>query len=500
MIEGVFRKKWDYYIRYNDGEKSVFEKANPITKIFIEHKDGEFSDFSRHNLNYKGFLVNQRELKKKKAEAEELGKKYTFMKIEDYIIHEEWKKQDIQIPRIWYLDIEVIDPNNRTFPDVFNPVIPITHIQILDNKENKIWILMSQDLSEDDKKDLVSLYKGRTDKEVKFVYSQSEEKLLNLFLKMIKKFNPTIITGWNAEKFDFPYITKRMEYLGMDFKQLAPLNEVEFREIEEYGKPALKVKWQGLYLFDLMEVFKKFAFMGDFKSYSLEYISRAVLGDEKGGKVDYGEFKSIHEFFVGDYKGFCKYAVQDVVLLDDIDNTIGLMNIVVSSAVMMGCNFDDILGTVRPWLKYLWHLGIEEGYALPLERVFTDERPIKGGYVKEPTPAVYKWLFSVDFSSFYPSCQISMNLSPDIYLDERELPEEALKILEYTRDEDEDIFLRKPEIFEEIEKVCKKYDICFGGLGFFSREKEGLLPKVLYKNYNNRKAEKQKMLLAKALM
>jgi len=500
MVEGVFRKKWDYFIRYNDGEKSYFKKANPIALFFMEDRNGEYTDFVSHNIKYKAYEVSSRELQKFKKRAEELGKKYTMMKIEDYIIHEDWKKQDIQIPRIWYLDIEVIDVNNRKFPDVFNPDIPITHIQILDNKENKIWILMTKDITEEEKQELIEKYKTKTNKEIKFVYIDNEIKMLKFFTKMIKKFNPTIITGWNAEKFDFPYITKRMEYLGLDYKELSPLGEVEFKEIEEYGKPALITKWQGLYLFDLMEVFKKFAFMGDFKSYSLEYVSRVVLGDERGGKVDYGEFKSIHEFFDGNYKGFVDYAIQDVVLLDDMDNTIGLMNIIISSSVMMGCNFDDIMGTVRPWVKYTWHLGIEEGYALPEERIYTDTRPIKGGFVKEPKPSVYRWLFSVDFSSFYPSNQISFNLSPDVYVDERDLPQEALEILEITRDENEDIFLEKPELFDKVEKVCKKYDLAFGGLGFFSRKKEGLLPKVLYSNYNQRKAQKQKMLLAKALI
>jgi len=93
-----------------------------------------------------------------------------------------------------------------------------------------------------------------------------------------------------------------------------------------------------------------------------------------------------------------------------------------------------------------------------------------------------------------------MNLSPDVYIDERDLPQEAIEILNKFRDEEEDtIIYKNNDLFNEIENVCQKYDIIFAGLGFFKKDKEGLLAKVLHNNYKQRKAEKQKMLLAKAI-
>ena len=45
-----------------------------------------------------------------------------------------------------------------------------------------------------------------------------ESELLKRFVQIIKSENPDIITGYNSDKFDFPYIKERADLLGISLK------------------------------------------------------------------------------------------------------------------------------------------------------------------------------------------------------------------------------------------------------------------------------------------
>jgi DNA polymerase elongation subunit (family B) len=129
----------------------------------------------------------------------------------------------------------------------------------------------------------------------------------------------------------------------------------------------------------------------------------------------------------------------------------------------------------------------------------SDHRPIEGGFVKQPKLGLLEWLFSYDYNSLYPSIQVAFNLSPDTYIQEKDLPPEAVAFLRKIN-EKEGKFLEDLSLFDEAEAICKKYNIEFAGLGFFRINKQGILPKILEKYYYGRKEEKQRMLLSDAIL
>jgi len=496
-LEGIFRKGWnDLYARLNDGGKSRFQKIENSSIVFKEDPNGPFTHLTDDNIRYTPQSVKGWDVKKIKEECKLLNKKFSVIKPEIVFSHKYWKQKERADINIWYLDIEAIDLNNREFPDTFRGQIPITHIQILDKKSDAIIIFQTKDISEEDKHKLREKYKNDCSNLI-FKYIPDEKQMIESFIDFMHKVNPTIITGWNAETFDFPYLTVRAEAIGIDRNKFSPLGVTEYREIEQFGKPQRMVDWKGIYLIDLMEAFKKFTFK-DQKSYSLEWITKVIL--KKGqGKIDYGKHKSIHNFFKNDYVGFVDYAIMDVVVLRNIDVKVGLLSLIQTIAEMMGCNYTDVFGTVSPWTTLLTHLAMERQLVLPPESEFFDNRPIDGGFVKEPLVGLLLWLFSYDYNSLYPSIQVSFNLSPDTYIKEKDLPPEAVEFLRKIN-EREERFLGDLSLFDEVEVICNKYNIEFAGLGFFRVDKQGILPEVLEKFYYDRKSEKQKMLLAEAII
>jgi len=497
MVEGVFTKKWDTYLRKNVNGVSIFDKQNMKKVLFVQDENGGWEHLTNPDIKYKMLTGNSTLIKEEKQYCELSKKNFNTLKPQIILWHEAWKQSAHSDINVWYLDIEAIDPNKSEFPDTFSGQIPVTHIQILDNKINAGIIFMWKDISEKKKQELKEKYKNDL-KDLKFIVANSEEEMFEKFIKLLKKRNPTIITGWNAESFDFPYLTIRAEVLGIDKNEFSPLGETKYKDFEEFGKKRRKVTWKGIYLIDLMLAFKKFTFK-DQKSYSLDHIAKVFLGEDKG-KVDYGEDKSIRMFFVNNYEKFTDYAVMDIVLLRDIDKTVGLLKLIQTVAEMMGTNYDNVFGTVAPWTDLLTHLAIEKKKVLPSEPESSDHRPIVGGYVKDPIFGLIEWLFSYDYNSLYPSIQVAFNLSPDTYIPYHKLPQEAKEIIDYANDENEEKLLNNLDYLDKIEKVCKKYNIEFAGLGFFRIDEQGILPEILEEFYYGRKTEKQKMLKAEAIL
>ena len=108
-----------------------------------------------------------------------------------------------------------------------------------------------------------------------------EAELLERFIKDID--NSDILSGWNSEYFDIPYIIKRLEKVrpslvkGMCFTGCKPPKE---RIIEQYGSPVLTYQLSGRSHLDYLDMFKKFTFEGR-TSYSLGSITNAELSAPK---------------------------------------------------------------------------------------------------------------------------------------------------------------------------------------------------------------------------
>jgi DNA polymerase elongation subunit (family B) len=166
----------------------------------------------------------------------------------------------------------------------------------------------------------------------------------------------------------------------------------------------------------------------------------------------------------------------------------------------MGINYEDTFGTVKPWTQFLTNLAIKEKLVMPYQRKSKLDKPIVGGFVREPTVGVSEWLFSIDVNSMYPLLGIvAFNMSPETYVNLDEMSEDLMKIRqEFHGHEDERVYLNEYNL-QKIKEVVHKHDVSYGINAFFSKKKIGIIPKIVKDIYKQRKEAKGKMLAFKAL-
>jgi DNA polymerase elongation subunit (family B) len=542
QYEKVWRVGYDYFCRTRDlTTKQVrIEKIYPEIEYFESNPNGDYSFILDPSMKLtKKVFTNSKEAKDYKNMMGAIGKevfggrKQEYKYIRDHFF-DNGKNADI---RIWHFDIEVagscryhgkhiinvevdgkmqlmklqdarelgnppvLDEESslvialdqscykitKEFPDAQTAEFPVTQIQIYDSYSDKI-IILSLDGMKDESK--FKKYKNLIFKEF-----DDEVELFKSFLKLLDGLKPTVISAWNADYFDFPYITNRaMALHGVNYRKLSPIQKVS--EIKTMD--GLNYSWEGIFLIDLMKAYKKFIFTPQ-ASYSLENIAKAELGMGEG-KVDYGEHGDIITFYHNDIDKFIEYSIQDVIILKKLEDKLKLIELMKILSTMMGINMDDTFGTVKPWGQYLTNLAMKENLVMPLDRRSKLDKTIVGGYVRHPVKGKNEWLVSIDVNSMYPLLGMrAFNMSPETYINEYELPADLKAIREkYHTHEDEEAYLSE-ENLAEIRETTHKYDVAFGMNAFFRRDHEGIIPRTVDDIYTTRKEAKRKMLMYNAL-
>ena len=87
--------------------------------------------------------------------------------------------------------------------------------------------------------------------DVTYIQCQDEVHLLKEFLVFWEKHHPDIVTGWNTEFFDIPYLCNRIKKLfGEDeLKRLSPWGGVQDREVYQMGRQQQVYNIQGCLLY-----------------------------------------------------------------------------------------------------------------------------------------------------------------------------------------------------------------------------------------------------------
>ena len=130
-----------------------------------------------------------------------------------------------------YLDIECEIVGALTPENIKNPKGKITSVALYDNNSKKYYCLVL------DEKQLMSEAKSKNKEVIPY---KTEAELLNGFLDIWIKLDPTIISGWNSEFFDIPYLYHRINKVMGDkySKKLSPLGRT--RVVDFFNKKTHK--------------------------------------------------------------------------------------------------------------------------------------------------------------------------------------------------------------------------------------------------------------------
>lgn len=329
-----------------------------------------------------------------------------------------------------------------------------------------------------------------TEKNIHYARCKDEKDLIMKFLTLWDSplVDADIITGWNVEAFDMPYLVNRINRVfndgGKMVKKLSPWRIIEDREIpSRVTDRVTKAKTiRGCTILDYLALYRKFTY-SDTESYSLNHIAHLELGEKK---IDYSEYESLFDLYKHDFQKFIEYNIHDVTLVSKIDDKMKLIDQVLAIAYDAKVDYIDTLKTVRMWDMIIHNYLIDRGVVVPLstnEGIVKDD-PIQGAYVKDPKPGLYKYVVSFDLTSLYPSLIMQYNISPDTKVEKVHLtPEDCLEntgAFQMARDE----------------AKSRELTLCANGT-MYRKDKLGFLPALMEKVFNDRKRYKNMMLEAK---
>jgi DNA polymerase elongation subunit (family B) len=378
---------------------------------------------------------------------------------------EEEIKFDTSKIKLTTLDIEVKSENG--FPDVESAAEEVLLITIQDYATKQIRTWGQGPFN-------------NKQQNVKYRSFSSEYDLLTDFINwwMMEQNTPEVVTGWNIELYDIPYLVRRLDrVLGEKLmKRMSPWGLVTERETYIAGRKHISYDVGGITQLDYLQLYKKFTYKAQ-ESYRLDYIASVELGQKK---LDHSEFDTFKDFYTHGWQKFVEYNIIDVELVDRMEDKMKLIELAVTMAYDAKANYADVFSQVRMWDTIIYNYLKDRNIVIPPKERSDKDSKYAGAYVKEPIPGKYDWVVSFDLNSLYPHLIMQYNISPETLCEERHPSATVEKILN-----------------EEITfEMYKDKAVCANG-AMYRKDVRGFLPELMEKIYKDRTVFKKKMLAAK---
>jgi DNA polymerase elongation subunit (family B) len=250
-------------------------------------------------------------------------------------------------------------------------------------------------------------------REVTLHIFDNEKNLLLAFLNYYEAVDPTILTGWNIDFFDIPYLYNRIKNVCGEghAKRLSRIGQCFYSPYRE--------KWSfgGVAILDYINLYKQYNF-GLESSYTLNHIATKELGR---GKIEYEG--SLDDLFVNDLEKFIEYNIVDVDLVVAMDEKLKFIDLCRAICHAGFVPYEDYIYSSKflegACLAYLKTKGMvatnkpkDRNERMQALRDNNEEKFI-GAYVKEPIVGKYDWIYDLDLTSLYPSIIMTLNISPE---------------------------------------------------------------------------------------
>ena len=385
----------------------------------------------------------------------------------------DWDMSQIKIANI---DIEVGSENG--FPEPATAKEPLTAITV---KMNGHFTTFG-----------CGDYKNTRD-DVTYYRCADEHDLVSKFLGWWQQDHPDIITGWNVENFDIPYLVNRITKLyGDAVKKLSPWGVINTKVLDlGMNRRGSGYSILGIATLDMFLLYKKYAPEGKSQeSYRLDNIAHVELGERK---LSYEEFGSLHNLYKEDYQKFIDYNIKDVDLVDKIDDKGKFIELALTLCYDNKCNYEDVFAQVRMWDVICFnHLKQKNIVIPPIEKHEKDEAYV-GAYVKDTINGFHSWVASFDVNSEYPSVIMGSNISPETIIQPDSYTDAMRRIISDGVSVDK-LLNRSMDL-----SALKDENVCLTANGqFYRRDKQGFMPEMVEKMFTDRKVYKKAMLDAES--
>ena len=415
MYQAIFYDKDEkqYYLR--DDRWEGFKSLQYWPTYYQPDPDGEYETLEGTKVSPLNKLPDWKDVRYFEKDVD----KITRFLVDHYYESDETPK----FHNIVYLDIECEIAGALTPSNIKDPKGKITAVALYDNNNEKYYCLILDDTG----KMKVTKSEGK-----EIIPYTSEKELLNGFLELWIKLDPTIITGWNSAYFDMPYLYNRIRIVCGEStaNYMSPIQKVDYNDYNSDDPITIG----GINHLDYMLLFKK---------YITKQESSYRLGDigKKYAKLEKLEYQgSLDRLFEEDIDRFIEYNLRDVEIIVELEQVMKFIELTVTIGHLCHTTYESIYystilneGAILTYLKRkgivspnkpttynprLKDLSVKKAkWEYDQGNITKDEydeiislSEYAGGYLKDPTPGLYEWVIDLDFTSLYPSIIRSLNM------------------------------------------------------------------------------------------
>jgi DNA polymerase I len=243
----------------------------------------------------------------------------------------------------------------------------------------------------------------------------SEGDMLERFMETVKQYDPDILTGYNINNYDFPYILERMREHGIR-PVMGRCNQKQVNAKKLMAR--YRVSIIGRVIADSFEIVKR-----DYSltRYSLDFVADKLL-EEKKVPVKLHQIGKLWKGGPEDYERLVRYSQKDSELAMSLMKRLNLIDKYIALSKVSGTLLQDTLnsGETTRIENFLLREFNKAGYVLPCKptsrevdrRDDNKKSELKGGFVLEPEKKLHSDVVVLDFKSMYPSIIRSFNICP----------------------------------------------------------------------------------------
>ena len=303
-----------------------------------------------------------------------------------------------------FFDIEVDFDPIRGFSRPEDPFNPITAVSVyLDWLDQLVtMVIPPKSMSWETAEEIAKNYDN-------CFLMEREEDLLKTFLDLID--DADILSGWNSEGFDIPYMVQRTNRVLSkdDTRRFCLWGQFpKQREFERFGAANMTFDLIGRVHMDYMQLYRKYTYE-ERHSYSLDAICEYELNESKTqyeGTLD--------QLYNKDFEKFIEYNRQDTALLHKLDTKLRFLDLANELAHDNTVLLQTTMGAVAVTEQAIINEAHQLNMVVPnRNRNEQFDTQAAGAYVATPKAGMHDYIGAIDINSLYPSAIRALNMGPE---------------------------------------------------------------------------------------
>lgn len=416
--------------------KRVLKEYDPVYEYYVESPSGTYNTIN--GTKAEKFEFAKFSDMKKSLDVDHAGRVIyeSDCNVTFKTLAQEYMGKESPELNIAFFDIETdFHPKFGYAPpsDPFNRVTAISLYQSWTGKDF-VYTLAPADMSLIEAQDIVrQLNEETNDPDSTVVLYTDEKEMFKDFFDLIT--DSDVLSGWNSEFFDIPYMVNRTRKLFND-AHLAYWclwnKKPQPREADMFGKTIVTYDLVGRVHLDYLALYKKHAGQVE-QSYKLDYIAEKVTGENK---VAYEG--SLDKLYREEYATFLRYSKQDSILLKKIDAKLDFINLHNNLAHKECVLISTTMGSVALIDTAIINLAHARGEVVFNKKKQDDEIDFSdygysemddldaaveqtgskaaGAWVQDPVLGLVNDLGCTDFNSLYPTVLRALGMSTECIL------------------------------------------------------------------------------------